>query len=123
MDAIKEQKTERKPPGMTWELGTAYDLMISLEVLHNPEGFGLRASWAAGVRSRVPASERGVLEDSLKLVYVPLIWIHSLPEPNHDRPRIEGRELKSSNPTGRMGSIPTSESLNPSYLKGVVRII
>jgi DNA-binding transcriptional ArsR family regulator len=81
MDAIKEQKTEQKPPSMTWELGTAYDLMMSLEVLHNPEGFGLRASWAAGVRSRVPASERGVLEDSLKLVYVPLVWIHTLPEP------------------------------------------
>ena len=81
MEAIKEQKTEQKPPSMTWELGTAYDLMMSLEVLHNPEGFGLRASWAAGVRSRVPASERGVLEDSLKLVYVPLVWIHTLPEP------------------------------------------
>lgn len=81
MEAIKDQKTEQKPPSMTWELGTAYDLMMSLEVLHNPEGFGLRASWAAGVRSRVPASERGVLEDSLKLVYVPLVWIHTLPEP------------------------------------------
>ena len=81
MKASKEQKTEQKLPSMTWELGTAYDLMMSLEVLHNPEGFGLRASWAAGVRSRVPASERGLLEDSLKLVYVPLVWIHTLPEP------------------------------------------
>jgi len=81
MEAIKEQTTEQKAPSMTWELGTAYDLMMSLEVLHNPEGFGLRPSWAAGVRSRVPASERGVLEDSLKLVYVPLAWIHTLPGP------------------------------------------
>jgi DNA-binding transcriptional ArsR family regulator len=33
------------------------------------------------VRSRVPADERGFLEDSLNLLYVPLDWIHSLPEP------------------------------------------
>ncbi len=79
MDAQKDQIPE-KSLKLSWDLGTAYDLMMSLEVLHNPEKFGLRASWAAGVRSRVPAGERGVLEDSLKLLYVPLPWIHSLPE-------------------------------------------
>ncbi len=82
MDALKEKTAaEEKKPKLNWELGTAYDLMMSLEVLHNPEDFGLRASWAAGVRSRVPADERGVLEDSLHLIYVPLTWIHKLPEP------------------------------------------
>ncbi|MGB5846066.1 MAG: metalloregulator ArsR/SmtB family transcription factor [Anaerolineales bacterium] len=81
MDPITEQKIDQKSPNLTWELGTAYDFVMSLEVLHNPEAFGLRASWAAGVRSRVPSKERGVLEDSLKLVYVPLTWIHTLPEP------------------------------------------
>jgi len=81
MDALEIKKTEEKSPKLIWEIGTAYDLMMSLEVLHNPETFGLRASWAAGVRSRIPTGERGVLEDSLKLVYVPLRWIHSLPEP------------------------------------------
>lgn len=77
----EEQKSEQKEPRLTWEISTAYDLMMSIEVLHNPEKFGLRASWAAGVRSRVPASERNVLEDSLKLFYVPIAWLHSLPEP------------------------------------------
>jgi DNA-binding transcriptional ArsR family regulator len=81
MEAIKEQTTSEKTPSLTWETGTAYDLMMSIEVLHNPESFGLRPSWAAGVRSRVPTSERGVLEDSLKLVYVPMNWIHTLPTP------------------------------------------
>ena len=81
MEAIKEQSPAHKAPSLSWEMGTAYDLMMSIEVLHNPEGFGLRPSWAAGVRSRVPASERGVLEDSLKLVYIPLHWIHALPQP------------------------------------------
>lgn len=81
MDEIKEKKAVEVSPKLNWEMGTAYDLMMSLEVLHNPEDFGLRASWAAGVRSRVPADERGFLEDSLKLHYVPLAWLHSLPEP------------------------------------------
>jgi DNA-binding transcriptional ArsR family regulator len=81
MDAPKEQTALEKKPELSWEIGTAYDLMMSLDVLHNPEKFGLRASWAAGVRSRVPAGERVVLEDSLNLIYVPLTWIHSLPEP------------------------------------------
>ena len=81
MDALKDETTEVIQPKLSWELGTAYDLMMSLEVLHNPEDFGLRGSWAAGVRSRVPAEERAVLEDSLNLVYVPQSWIHSLPEP------------------------------------------
>jgi len=81
MDLIKEQTEQQKIPSLNWEIGTAYDLMVSIEVLHKPEGFGLRPSWAAGVRSRIPASERCVLEDSLKLIYVPLNWLYTLPEP------------------------------------------
>jgi DNA-binding transcriptional ArsR family regulator/DNA-binding transcriptional MerR regulator len=81
MESIQDLTAEQQTASISWEIGTAYDLMMSLEVLHNPESFGLRPSWAAGVRSRVPASLRGVLEDSLKLIYVPLNWIHLLPEP------------------------------------------
>jgi DNA-binding transcriptional ArsR family regulator len=81
MDTAKAQIKEQTAPHLKWEMGTAYDMMMSLEVLHNPDAFGLRPSWAAGVRSRVPASEREILEDSLKIVYVPLAWIHSLPDP------------------------------------------
>lgn len=29
-------------PRITWDLGTAYDLFISLHVLHEPVDFGLR---------------------------------------------------------------------------------
>ncbi len=67
---------------VTWDLGTAYDLFMSLEVLHNPSDFGLRAAWAAGMRSRLPALEREVLEATCQLsICVPLHWIHALPEP------------------------------------------
>ena len=35
---------------LSWDLGTAYDFFISLHVLHNPDKFGLRGSWAAALR-------------------------------------------------------------------------
>ena len=51
-------------PHLAWDQGSAYELFVSLMVLHDPERFGLRASWAAGVRSRLPAAERKLLEDA-----------------------------------------------------------
>jgi DNA-binding transcriptional ArsR family regulator len=68
-------------PQLHWDWGTAYDLFISLEVLHQPAEFGMRAAWAAGVRARLPAVERETLEQSQSLCRLPLHWIHSLPDP------------------------------------------
>lgn len=68
-------------PAIQWDFGTAYELFISLHVLHNPDHFGTRASWAAGVRSRIPAAERKLLEDLYAFTGVPMAWIHSLPAP------------------------------------------
>ena len=48
-----------------WDIGTAYDLFISLRVLQEPEQYGVRASWAAGVRSRMSVEHRNVLEQWL----------------------------------------------------------
>jgi DNA-binding transcriptional ArsR family regulator/DNA-binding transcriptional MerR regulator len=71
-----------RAPEFIWEVGTAYDFFISLQVLHKPEDFGLRGSWAAGVRSRIPPSERKTLEDTSNLIHtLNLPWIHNLPEP------------------------------------------
>jgi len=64
-----------------WDLGTAYELFISLHVLHEPEHFGIRPSYAAGVRSRIPAVERKLLEDVYPITGVPFKWLHSLPAP------------------------------------------
>jgi len=47
-----------KQPNILWENGSAYDLFVSLRVIHNPDEFGLRPSWAAGVRSRLPTQLR-----------------------------------------------------------------
>jgi DNA-binding transcriptional ArsR family regulator len=68
-------------PRLFWDWGTAYDLFVSLVVLHDPSYFGVRGAWAAGVRARLPTSERETLEQSQVLGQVPFHWIHTLPEP------------------------------------------
>ncbi len=69
-------------PRLLWDWGTAYDMFVSLEVLHRPGDFGLRAKWAAGVRARIPAAEREMLEAAQPLFrMLPLHWVHHLPEP------------------------------------------
>jgi DNA-binding transcriptional ArsR family regulator len=68
-------------PRLVWDIGTAYDFFMSLEVLHQPEQYGLRPSWAAGVRSRLPPAERKMLEDLQHFLWLPLHWISTLPEP------------------------------------------
>lgn len=68
-------------PSISWDFGTAYELFISLHVLHEPDYFGIRPSYAAGVRSRIPAPERKLLEEVYPLTGVPLKWLHSLPAP------------------------------------------
>lgn len=65
-----------------WDIGTAYDFFISLSVLHEPEKFGLRGSWAAGVRSRLPAPERDLLQRVIEVIW-PLHWVYSLPTPKN----------------------------------------
>ena len=74
-------ETGGNTPQISWDTGTAYDLFFSLYVLHLPEKFGLRASWAAGVRSRLTNEERKTLLDAHRVMHVPLCWIYSLPGP------------------------------------------
>ncbi len=68
-------------PRLLWDWGTAYDLFISLEVLHEPDKFGVRGAWAAGVRARLPAEGRDALEQSRQEAHMPFHWVYSLPEP------------------------------------------
>jgi len=68
-------------PHLIWDQGSAYDLFISLRILHQPDEFGLRPSWAAGVRSRLPIPLRETLEQASPIIRVPMRWIHTLPNP------------------------------------------
>jgi len=63
-----------------FDIGTAYDYFLSLWALHQPEHLGLRGSWAAGVRSRLPGPEREILQRVTPLFW-PLPWVYSLPTP------------------------------------------
>lgn len=68
-------------PRIIWDWGTAYDLFTSLHVLHHPDRFGLRGAWAAGVRSRLGATHRVILEDAQDLFFPPIVWLYTLPSP------------------------------------------
>lgn len=68
-------------PNIEWDFGTAYEFFISLHVLHAPDQYGIRSSYAAGVRARMPAAERKLMEEMYTLTGVPIQWIHNLPAP------------------------------------------
>jgi DNA-binding transcriptional ArsR family regulator len=68
-------------PKILWDSGTAYDMFISLDVLHHPDKFGLRGAWAAGVRSRLPNPEREILHKIVTSTMWPLHWLYYLPAP------------------------------------------
>jgi DNA-binding transcriptional ArsR family regulator len=97
-------------PSITWEFGTAYELFISLHVLHEPDRFGLRPSWAAGVRSRIPANERKLLEDVYPIIGLPLKWLQGLPKPKDAVSALWA--LKQIPPVERM---PTLQRLNETH--------
>lgn len=69
-------------PHFIWDIGTAYDFFISLDVLHDPQRYGLRGNWAAGVRSRIPTEQREFLQEANEKYHIwSLPWLISLPFP------------------------------------------
>ncbi len=80
---MAEQNGMILSPNLYWDSGTAYDLFISLQVLHEPRLFGLRPAWAAGMRSRLPGDERETLAQFTRLGSAshPYHWIYRLPDP------------------------------------------
>lgn len=71
-----------RSPRLIWDIGTAYDLFVSLHMLYGPAKYGLRGAWAAGVRSRLPPAEREtLLQAQLLLIKGPFHWVHALREP------------------------------------------
>jgi DNA-binding transcriptional ArsR family regulator len=101
--------TVNKNIEINWDLGTAYDLFFSLWVLHRPDEFGLRRSWAAGVRSRLPEAERRTLEEFVEVVRIPLSWIEALPEPKDGAAVIA--KLKATPPSDRLPALVLSRDL------------
>ena len=90
-------------PQLSWDSGTAYDMFISLSVLHNPDTYGLRGAWAAGVRSRLPNPEREVMQRIMPYAKWPLYWIHALPAPKDGATVIS--ELQKIAPVDRVPTL------------------
>jgi len=61
-----------------WLNSSAFDFFISIFVLYHPDRFGLRMSWAAGARSRIPVEQREFLDLAQQFLPVPLTWLYRL---------------------------------------------
>ncbi len=68
---------------LAWDVGTAYELFVSLHVLHEPDRYDLRPSWTAKIRSRIPTAERTFFEEVQAFLSFPLGWVHRLPQPKN----------------------------------------
>lgn len=66
---------------ITWDSGSAYDFFASLIVLHQPDSFGLRRAWAAGVRNRVAPEVRESLRYIAQIVSIPSHLLLAMKEP------------------------------------------
>jgi len=66
---------------LLWDSATGYDLFISLHVLHQPDLFALRGSWAKGVRTRLPAGAREFFDETSPHLLAALPWVYGLDEP------------------------------------------
>src|SRR5512136_2140146 len=108
--------TDYKKPIVRWSLGTAYDLFASLHVLHHPERFGLRLSWAAGVRSRLTLSQRSTLEESQILFFSsPIAWVANLPEPKDAESVL--RALAQIEPADRLPTLADHADVSPQLME------
>lgn len=105
---------------ISWDFGTAYDFFISLEVVHNPAEFNLRAQWAAGVRARIPAPLRAVIEDSLQMFHIPFAWISRLPEPKDGHTLLW--TLRQTPPEQRLAELALHPELPPEYAQILTRV-
>jgi DNA-binding transcriptional ArsR family regulator len=102
---------------LDWDQGTAYDFFISLFVLHHADRFGLRPSWAAGVRQRLSAAGREVLEQVQTFAPVPLAWISTLPVPKDSESALDA--LAGLPPNERILSL----GLTPDMDEGVCQTL
>lgn len=77
-------------PQLIWDVATGYDLFTSLDVLNDPDRYGLRGSWAAGVRSRLPGPQRDLLQSIFKKGHLWVIpWLTEQPAPKDSATVIE----------------------------------
>lgn len=104
-------------PQYIWDIGTAYDMFQSLSVIHSPANCGLRAAWAAGMRSRLPSADRKTLEqaDRAKLLSPRLNWIHNLPAPKDGAMVLSA--IENIPPADRLSAMMLSPEISPDVVE------
>lgn len=75
------ERHKQASPTVEWDVGTSYDFFISYRVLANPKRFGVRSSWASGMRARLQPADRETLDTSLLLLPTAGQWLYTLPAP------------------------------------------
>ncbi len=80
---LERAPATQKTTQLGWDVGTAYELFVSLHVLHTPEKYDLRASWAAKILARIPTAERTFLGEIAPFLEFPLRWLYELPKPKN----------------------------------------
>ena len=98
-------------PELQWDIGTAYDMLVSLHVLHDPNKYGLRGSWAAGVRSRLPNPEREIMQQLMDISFWGLHWVHGLPGEKNGRLLLDN--LAQLNPLERILTLAAAPYMPP----------
>ena len=73
--------SKRQWPRVLFDLGTGYELFACLFVIHKAADYGVRPSWAAGVRSRLSADVREMLANIIDCFGLPAHWVYALAEP------------------------------------------
>ena len=115
-----EISLDSQPVRFHWSNGTAYDLFASLMVLHDPERFGVRPSWAAGVRSRLSIPQRQVLEICSTAIGLPVHWLYTLPAPLDSEIAIEYlQQIPIPRRLPLLGSTPRFSSEHIDFLNSI----
>ena len=78
---MTDKKQQPKQPVIEWDQGTAHDFFISYSVLKDPKKFGVRSAWASGMRARLQAEDKAILDEALMVINQPTMWLYSLPQP------------------------------------------
>lgn len=109
--------TDYETPQLIWDAATGYDFFVSLHVLHAPDAFALRPSWAKGVRTRLPSEARAFLEETSDMLLSALSWVHTLPRPRDARTIL--RALEALAPEKRF----TTLLITPEIPAGIVEVL
>jgi len=104
---------------ITLDVGTAYDLLTSLSVLHAPKKFAVRGAWASGMLARLGPTSRATLARAEETIHLPMHLVPWLPVPRTAETLLW--HLAGMDATDRMQALVCSPALERSGCTEVFR--